>query len=46
MKDTVAVQLNIDVQCGRHIFSGAYANNVKYMYVSTLDHIVDSSEFI
>ena len=31
---------------GRHIYSGAYANNVKCSYASVVSHIVDCSEFI
>ena len=31
---------------GRHICSGAYANNVKCMNTSVPGHSVDSSEFI
>ena len=34
------------MQCGRHIFSGMYANNVEYMYVMAHGHIVHCIEFI
>ena len=40
------MQLDKHVHCGKHICSGAYANNVKYMYTSVSCHIVDCSEFI
>ena len=32
------------MQCGMHIWSGAYACNVKCMYTSAPGHIIDSSE--
>ena len=34
------------VQCGRHITSGAYANNVQCMYASDHGHIFHWIEFI
>ena len=41
----VALQWNKYVQCGRHVCSGAYANNVKCRLCSTYGHIVDCSDF-
>ena len=46
MYSTVAVQWNMYVQCGSHIYSRHYANNVKCMYTHASDHISYSSEFI
>ena len=46
MWTTVVMQVNIDVQCGRHIFSGAFANNVKCMYTSVCGYTVHSSDFM
>ena len=40
------VQWDKCVQCGRHICSGAYANNVNYINTSVPGHIVYCSEFI
>ena len=34
------------MQCGMHICSGAYANNVKCMHTSASCHIVDCSELM
>ena len=34
------------MQCGRHICSGEYANNMKFMHTSAPGHIVDCSEFM
>ena len=34
------------LQCGRHICSGAYVNNAKYMYASIPRKFLDNSEFI
>ena len=34
------------MECGRHICQGAYANNVKSMYMIAADYIVDCTEFI
>ena len=34
------------LQCGMHIYSGAYANNVKCMYITVPAHIVDCNRFI
>ena len=45
METTAAVQWSIYVQCGRHISSGAYTNNVKCLYTSVPDYIIDCSEF-
>ena len=42
----IVVQWDIYVPCGRHYCSGVYANNVKCMYTSASDHIVDCSMFI
>ena len=41
----VLVQWYMYVQCGRHIYSGAYANNMKCIYSKTCQ-IVDYSKFI
>ena len=46
MEITVAVQWDIYVQCGMHICSGAYDNNVKWLYTIAPGHIVDCIEFI
>ena len=46
METTVEVQLDIYLQCGRHISSGACASNVEYMYTSTSGDIVHCIEFI
>ena len=46
METAGVMQWDKYVQCGRHICSGAYANNVKCMYTSAPGHIVDCSEFI
>ena len=46
MKTTVVVQWDIHMQCGRHICSEAYVNNVKCMYTSACADIVDCTEFI
>ena len=35
-----------NLQCGRHIHSGAYASNVECMYTHAPGHIVHYSEFI
>ena len=35
------VQQNIYVQCGGHICSGMYSNNVKCMYTGAPGHIID-----
>ena len=43
---TAEVQLDIYVQCGRYICSGAYVSNVKYMYTSAAGHIIDCIELI
>ena len=43
---TVVVQYNIYVQCGRHISSEAYTNDVKCMYNSSPGDTVDCSEFL
>ena len=32
--------------CGRHICSGAYANNVKFMFTGVSGYIVGCSELI
>ena len=34
------------MQCGRHICSGAYVSNMKFMYTSSFGDIVDYIEFI
>ena len=41
---TVWVEWDIYVQCGRHISSAAYANNVKFMYTNASGHIIDCIE--
>ena len=46
MYTTVVLQWNAYAQCGMHICSGAYANNVKCMYTRVSIHIVDCSGFI
>ena len=38
--------VNIYVQCGRHIHCEAYVINVKCMYTSAYDNIIDCIEFI
>ena len=43
---TGAVKWNIYMQRGRYLFSGAYANNVKYMCTIVPGHISDCSEFM
>ena len=43
---TIEGQWGISVQCGRHIQSGEYVSNVKYMYTSAPGHIIDCIEFI
>ena len=40
------MQCDIYVQCGRHICSGAYTNDVKCMYTSAAGYTVHCSEFI
>ena len=37
---------HINLQCGRHIWLGAYDNNVKYMYTNAPTTIVCSSKLI
>ena len=39
MWTTVRMQWEKYMQCGRHICSGAYVNNVKYMYTSAVKHL-------
>ena len=34
------------MQCGGHICSEAYVNNVKWMYTRAPGHIIDGIEFI
>ena len=46
MSTTVVVHWDMCVQCGRHICSGAYANNVKCMCSSVHGHVVDCGEVI
>ena len=46
MEFSVEVQWDIHVQCGRHIYSEAFANNVECMYTGVSGHIVDNIEFI
>ena len=46
MYTTVAVEWNMYEQCGRHICSGAYTNNMKCTYTRAPGHIVDSSKCI
>ena len=46
MKNTVEVHWDINVQCGRHICSEAYASNVIYMYASAFGYIIDYRELI
>ena len=36
----------VHVKCGGHICSGKYANNIKRMYSSANDHIVNCSDFM
>ena len=36
----------MDIECGRHMCLGAYANNVQYLYIIASGHIVDCSEFL
>ena len=40
------VQWDMYVQCGKHICSGVYANNVKCMYTSASGHVFECTEFI
>ena len=42
----VEVLWNLNLQHGRHICSGAYANNVECMYTSVPGHTIDYSRFI
>ena len=42
----VAVQWDVDMQCGRLICSGIRAKTVKYMNTSASGHIDDCIEFI
>ena len=44
--DYILVQWDIHVWCERHIYSGAFATNVKFMYTSTCGHIVNCSELM
>ena len=39
--DYIHNQLDINVQCGRHICLGAYVNNVKCMHTSAPVHLSD-----
>ena len=43
---TLEVQWNIYVWCGRHIFSGSYVNNMKFMYASASGCTIDCTESI
>ena len=43
MQTTVKVQRDIYLQYGRHIYSEAYASNMKCMYINVTGHIVDCS---
>ena len=46
MWTTVEVKWDIFVQCGRHIYLGAYASDVTCMDPSAPSHIIDCIEFI
>ena len=46
MQTAVALQWNAYVECGMHICSGAYANNVECIHISVPCHIVDFSALI
>ena len=43
--DISAVQWCIYAQCGRHVCSGAYVNNVKCTYTSVPGQILDWNDF-
>ena len=46
MWTTVAAQCDICVQCGRYFWLGAYADDVKCVYISAPVHIIDCSGLI
>ena len=46
MKTTLLVQWDIYMQCGRHICSGAYANNVKCMHTSAVIKLLIALRYI
>ena len=46
MQTTVEVQWGIHMQCGRHVYSGAYVSNMKCFYTNAPGHIIDCIEFV
>ena len=46
MQNTVLMQWDIQVQWGKYVCSGAYANNMKCMYISVYGHIGNCTVFI
>ena len=44
--DYIGMHWDMYMQCGRHICSGIYVNNVKSRYANGPGHIIDYIEFI